>query len=277
MNIINSSDQFDLIPQYLANDGYVVLKQIFSTQELLELYDLYNSDIFLKFSQSMSSYALPNAAHIFRELDSIVCHPKLHHALSYAFNHNPYAFTSHSDLHLNTVAGWHKDDGKGSYFPNNVDYFSSNLCKVYKIGIYLQDASTLGGLTVKKGSHNSGYSFFGLNYDSNHEEIYLPSILGDIVLFDVRITHKGHSNSKTNFYYRLLKRLSLVNDIKLNYQRRSFFFTFGLSNDFTHDFALTNMSRQVSQLNSTSFTSVPTELSNLLSSLKVDYFSDFLS
>jgi hypothetical protein len=269
-NIVSGSDQYHLIPEYLKADGYVLVRDIFSTEECQMLTKAIDGERSGKNEgQHGEKYVLPNAVHLLPELERYVSSKMLIEVMNHAFESKPYCFTSHSDVHVNTVSAWHKDDGKGKYFEGCDDYTKSSECQVYKVALYLQDCSSSGGLSVKAGSHASGYSLFGLDYDSDDPEVYIPSSPGDVILFDVRITHKGDSNATTGLSQRILRKLGLIKDKTLDYQRFAMFFSFGLENKYTYAFAKKNMERQIRELGSSQSSSIPVTLSTKLKSQNV--------
>ena len=270
VNIVSNADEYHLIPEYLKADGYAVIKGIYSAGECQKLTNTIKAERSSKpGSHSGDQYVLANAVHLLPALEDYVSSEKLINVLNHAFSSNPYCFTSHSDIHVNSVSGWHKDDGKGKYFEGCDGYTNSNECQVFKVALYLQNCSTSGGLSVKAGSHSSGYSQFGMDYNSDDPEVYLPSSPGDIVLFDVRITHKGDSNSTTALSDRILRKLRLLKDKTLDYQRFAMFFTFGLENKFTYVFSEKNMERQIKELGTDESISIPPSLSEKLKSQNV--------
>jgi hypothetical protein len=173
-------------------------------------------------------------------------------------------FTNHCDIHSGILSGWHKDDGmtamEGGYFGSPA--YHEDDCQVYKVAIYLQDhVVNTAGLSVRKGSHR----FADLN---EGPETYLKTRAGDVVVFDVRLTHSGQQDCipipivmnqiKTgqgfvnNIFGRQFSYSKLNNSLKFVYDRvagtkLSLFFTFGLPNDFTIKFSTNNMKRQVQQ------------------------------
>lgn len=98
-------------------------------------------------------------------------------------------FVSHSDLHLNIQAGWHKDrlSGNARKFEinNPWEIIGGDTMKIFKLITYFQDhTNNEDGLEVKIGSH----LYEDINYGIN-KRIY--SSAGDSILFDQRITHRG--------------------------------------------------------------------------------------
>ncbi|MGB8703289.1 MAG: hypothetical protein WCD18_28060 [Thermosynechococcaceae cyanobacterium] len=172
-------------------------------------------------------------------------------------------FTSHCDVHSGILSGWHKDDGmttmEGGYFGRPM--YNNPDCSVYKVAIYLQDhTQNKTGLTVRSGSHK---------YESlvQGDEVYLPTSVGDIVVFDVRLTHVGQQyivpviwlNSQIILLQKIFNKLvgiknsKIITLFKKNYDRIFFqekisiFFTYGLPNEYTKVFSQNNMKRQVMQ------------------------------
>ena len=99
------------------------------------------------------------------------------------------------------------------------------------------------------------------------EEIYLKTSPGDIVIFDVRLTHRGqymaipHTQWQKpfNFLKRgLHKTVGVAPSAterackniydRLAGDRLSIFFTYGAHNDYTRQFSINNMKRQLLQL-----------------------------
>lgn len=270
LNVVSDASDLNKISQYLSTDGYVIVKEVYTFDECERVKSIIkNEKRRAQLLDHSDKFILPNAAHLLPELSDVITSQKLLNVMQSVFDNQKFCFTSHSDIHINTVAAWHKDDGKGKYFEGKTDYFSSNSCKVYKIGMYLQDCVNSGGLTVKAGSHRTGYSKLGLDYNSDDPEIYLPSTVGDIVIFDVRITHKGDSDLSTNLVQRFLKKLGLLHDKVLDYQRFAMFFTFGLENEYTRIFSDKNMERQIHELKDDSSKTLPKALKHKLDAFQV--------
>jgi len=100
-------------------------------------------------------------------------------------------FIEHNDLHINRSVGWHKDrlNGKTRAFEKTNPWTSVNgeTMKIFKVNIYLQDHKIKkNGLIVKEGSHLSS----SMNAGSI---IPIESEVGDLVLFDQRITHQART------------------------------------------------------------------------------------
>ena len=96
-------------------------------------------------------------------------------------------FVGHNDLHLNRTVGWHKDrlNGEARKFEINSPWekVGGETMKIYKVNFYLQDHSDNNdGLTVRVGSHTTPDMGEG-------PIVQVRPRLGDIILFDQRITH----------------------------------------------------------------------------------------
>ena len=166
-------------------------------------------------------------------------------------------FTGHCDIHMNMLSGWHKDSGElyGGYFSG--DYFAAGDCQVYKAAIYLQKAGARDGLTVKPGSHKTE-AHAG-------ESCKIQNDIGDVVFFDVRISHTGQLPDPVETAMKAAGKLAtrgsridqepnwLFNAKEAYWKaigrrdRLSMFFTYGAANRFTTEFAIANMDRQTRQ------------------------------
>ena len=117
--------------------------------------------------------------------------PALQEILATCFSGGVWRFCGHSDIAVNrVVSGWHKDILNGAY----VNYMkrspwsagpSGESYQILKLGIYLQDHSAdASALQVVPASH--------LRPDlGTSGAIRLRPALGDAILFDQRITHRG--------------------------------------------------------------------------------------
>jgi len=150
-------------------------------------------------------------------------------------------FTGNCDIHQNKLGNWHKDLG----FSDD-DQFDGKDARIYKVGVYLQDQSEpYRAFQFRRGSHR----FSNLN---EGELDTMTSNVGDIIIFDLRLTHSGMFPSliekiiwrssrfvsiqkKQNPIGRVLKELYWkVMGVR---PRESIFFTFGPENAATDAFA----------------------------------------
>lgn len=117
--------------------------------------------------------------------------PILHTVLRTIFRETPYRFCGHSDVGINrVVAGWHKDILQGSYahYQKHSPWQplpSGETYQILKVAIYLEDhTDDDSALEVVPGSHvNPSIQPTGGRR--------LHPALGDVILFDQRITHRG--------------------------------------------------------------------------------------
>lgn len=245
--------------QALDDDGIFVVRNALSQAEIGELRDILLRQLprrGLRFSLGKTQ---PNAAEKVPELSFIFAHPRILTVVKQVLGETDVVFTGHCDIHMNMLSGWHKDSGEtvpGGYFTG--PYMTSADCRVFKVAIYLQDTGRRDSFTARLGSHRVTDLSVG-------KEISAQSRTGDIVVFDVRITHTGQRPDPVE---KGLKGLSLALNrgrrdredmawvwrVKALYwkligrrDRLSVFFTYGAPNTFTYDFAKANMSRQARQ------------------------------
>jgi len=106
------------------------------------------------------------------------------------FDGKPFRFCAHNDIGINRIVGWHKDRLNGAYSKYQTTPIWSKQGEeqheIMKVLIYLEDhPGGKDGLTVVPASH--------LRQDMGGTEaaISIESELGDVVIFDQRITHRG--------------------------------------------------------------------------------------
>ena len=264
--------------QALDDDGIFVVRNVLSPDEIGELRAILHRHLpqsGLRFSLGKTQ---PNAAEKVPELAFVFAHPRILSVLKQVLGESNVVFTRHCDIHMNMLSGWHKDSGEtvpGGYFVG--PYMTSPDCRVFKVAIYLQDTGKRDGFTARLGSHRETDLSVG-------EQVQAASRIGDIVVFDVRITHTGQLPDPVE---KGLKGLSLalnrrrreredpawVSRIKAYYwgligrrERLSVFFTYGAANQYTYDFAAANMSRQAREGAASGADGLPPTLSDALES-----------
>lgn len=153
--------------------------------------------------------------------------PGLQKVLGHVFAGEPFRFCSHNDIGVSRGVGWHKDRLNGSYREHEtVDLWSQSQGErheIVKVLVYLQDHSNNDdGLKLVPGSH--------LSRDIDTKKwIQLRPALGDVVIFDQRITHRG------------MEKQSRVPRILVS-------FGFGKNNVFTDNFERGTRARQRDQV-----------------------------
>jgi hypothetical protein len=241
----------------LIEDGFVVIPDVLSQAEIAQLRQQVQSILDEQGLPKSGGTVLPNAAAEAPSLSWIFAHARIIESVRAATALRELVFTAEADLHRNFVSGnWHKDTGEmmmeGGYF--GCDAMSSEDCRVYKVAIYLQDHLDTSGLTVRIGSTS--------NPDlSEGQERHLATRAGDIVLFDVRLTHRGICPT---LFDRVTTRLGDISPVdsstlaatirlwKYRAQRRpdrlAVYFALGAPNERSEIFAARNMRRQLQQL-----------------------------
>ena len=116
-------------------------------------------------------------------------------------------YLHHSDIHHNFRAYGYHDDTQIRHMSNPPSEYSfiegeSDVpYRCYSIAIYLQDHHDGGGLTVVEGSHKNAVSESHADPPSTisnrvrkteQQEINLASSLGDVIVFDARLFHRGN-------------------------------------------------------------------------------------
>ena len=246
------------IRKALQEDGVLVVKNAIASSDVDLLRKIVLNHLNQFGERLMLGKTQPNAAVAVKDMEFLFANKNIIDIYKRILGPNAVVFTGHSDIHKNLISGWHKDSGEsvGGYFEG--DYIAADDCTVYKVATYLQNTNVGDGLTVRIGSHRSKSLTEG-------KEVKLNLDRGDIVIFDVRISHVGRI---PNTVERLLKNCSrLANFGNRNRQdprlvswiaeklarlvgrkdRMSVFFTFGPPNKFTFDFSQNNMKRQNEQ------------------------------
>lgn len=238
----------------LRRDGAILVRGMLNPAEISQAREQVTARLVAGGERIQLGKTQPNAALLVPEIGWLVGHADIISVMR-ALLDDDICFTGHCDIHMNMLSGWHKDSGEalGGYFRG--DYFGADDCNVYKAAVYLQDATLEDGLTVRLGSHrHSGHD--GL-------EKHVDSKAGDVVFFDVRLSHVGqrpdavekaikavvrplrNSNRTEPAWATSLKELYWKAIGRRN--RLSVFFTYGQRNDFTVDFSKANMDRQHAQ------------------------------
>ena len=150
-------------------------------------------------------------------------------------------FLHHSDAHVDTLAGkgWHTDainnsDGRqGKKWKDDYvtkDYWSvvdgEKYC-VIRLAFYLQEHhNNSDGLFVVAGSHIK---------NQLTKELYIKTKLGDVILFDARLQHRGNNN------------------VKRGNKRAAIFWAMGRDNIFSQEHMAAAIARQKFQLDIESY------------------------
>ena len=236
----------NLLIKLLKKNFFIIIKNIISKKNINKSKKIIKKYFNKNGIKIINGKIQPAASNFIHKLDFIFGHKKILQILKIIFRNKKFIYTNHSDVQFNLASSWHKDSGEvyGGYFKG--DYFNDPKCKVYKIGIYLQNSGHKNeGLSVRIGSHR----FSDKNTGS---EVKIDTKKGDIIIFDVRLTHKGKKETKIEKILRLLQK-TLNNSflekylIKKKTNRYSIFFSFGKKNYQTKIFSMKNNLRQNEQ------------------------------
>ena len=175
----------------LETDGYFILQNVFTKNEI----NLYKNDI-LNYLENNKT--LKNARGIsipdfikkdeLKNVTNMKNNEKIHAVLKDIFNGN-YRFCSHNDIGINRIVGWHKDKLNGAvskYQINDIwKEFNGVKHEIVKVLIYLEDHSNDNdGLKLVPKSHV-------IRQINPKNYIQLKPSIGDVIIFDQRITHRG--------------------------------------------------------------------------------------
>lgn len=180
MNLVRSS-----IRGRMASDGYVVVPEVLSRDELQCLRRSLDGLFAARWVECDCGKVLSDGAGTCPELGWLFAHPGIVAAVREAIGRPEIVFTGNCNLHRNKLGNWHKDMGRvhGGYFQDDVHTLDE--CPIVKVGVYLQDHDRDGaGFRVRVGSQRVDDLRRG-------DETYAPTRAGDIILFDVRLTHAG--------------------------------------------------------------------------------------
>lgn len=181
-------------------EGYIVLENIFPNTELCQYkndiknYIKKNKCLFNSSGISIVDFVNNNELKHIGEMKN---NTKLIDSLNQIFNNKKHRFVGHNDIGINRIVGWHKDKLNNEYSKyETIDIWSKTTDnkehKIVKVLIYLEDHSQDNyGLKIVPGSH--------LKRELNASNyIQLNPKLGDVVIFDQRITHRGMDSHPPN-------------------------------------------------------------------------------
>jgi hypothetical protein len=255
----------DATRQQLEAEGYVVLPSFLEPGEIARLREIvggfFGRGNGVTFSLGRTQ---PNAAMEVPELAFLFTDRRVTGFFRQLFGKGGALFTGHCDIHNSMVSNWHRDTG-GAGHPYFEEPCFTDECRVYKMAFYLQDHVDGQGLTVRPGSHLADGA-------AARKEVSLTIRAGDAVVFDVRIEHRGREPKPleraiqrgARFAKRTAAQLSgrpetpgqpewtfhvreALDRMTGTQDRMSVFFTFGVDNRFSRQFARANMSRQLEQ------------------------------
>ena len=220
----------DLI--HLKENGYIIIKNFYNLEEIIKMrqISLHNmkikKNIFITGANTGSKPDFlrdPN----FKNIIPLLKLNDIHH-LMYEIFKAPFHLCSHNDIGLNRIVNWHKDTLNNQYKiyqKHNIwEEYNGEKHEIYKFLIYLQDHSNNNdGLQIIEKSH----LIPEININKSH--MHLKSNIGDVIIFDQRITHRGQEH-QNNLNDRILISIG-----------------FGKNNIFTKEFEEGTIRRQYDQ------------------------------
>ena len=168
-----------------TRDGFVIARGLLESAEIARL----RAALLDHFSRQWEPEGLgchqPRAALEIPSIGWIFSHPGIAATVKELTGSPTPVFTTNCDAHMNMLSWWHKDTGEGLGGCFEGDYFNRDTVRVCRAGIYLQDHETNShGLHVRTGSHHTK--------DLKHgPAVTLHTRAGDVVFFDIRLTHAG--------------------------------------------------------------------------------------
>lgn len=176
---------------FLDDYGFIIVEDIFSVDEITTL----KEETISYFARgngfsNEGGFAKPDwiADPKTKKIKEIVDKKNINKIISQLIGEE-VRFVGHNDLHLNRSVGWHKDrlnnEARRFELHHPWQIVDDQTMKIYKANIYLQDHSENNdGLIVIPGSHKTEELM-----PRGSKQIILRPKLGDLVVFDQRVTH----------------------------------------------------------------------------------------
>lgn len=169
----------------MAADGYWIARGLLDPDEVA----LLRHGLTAHFTEGWNWEGLgkhqPFASSLIPSIGWIFTHPRILDVFRSLTDSPRPVFPGNCDAHLNMLSWWHKDtsEGQGGCFEG--DYFARPELRVFRAGIYMQDhIDNAQGLHVRPGSHMTRSPLTG-------QAISLPTRAGDVIFFDIRLSHAG--------------------------------------------------------------------------------------
>lgn len=208
----------------IKEDGYVILTNVFTEDQIINFRNVIHRYCANKFKNIHGKSIIdPINKHPIKEINIIKNNTIINNALTEIFNTNDYRFCQHNDIGIDRIVGWHKDKLNGVYSNfQKIDIwntYQNQEHEIVKVAIYLQNHDTdMDGLRIIPKSHLN-------RHISIDNPIHIDIKIGDVLIFDQRITHRGPKNIQK-------KRRTLIS------------LGFGKNNIFTDQFQLGTEMRQ---------------------------------
>ena len=178
------SEEYVSVCQQIKEIGYAVLPNILTAEEALQYRRLVcdhfvNHGVIGKNCDKMERDALHRAPF----MKDLVTHPKIVE-VAQALIGSEFVYAHHSDLQYNKITNWHKDNRGANDYAVDAD---GEAYSIYKFAFYLEDHTHDNyALAVVPKSHLSPNL-------SVVDPVRLHPALGDMVVFDQRLTHNGYT------------------------------------------------------------------------------------
>ena len=186
----------------LKEYGYIIIKNFYKINEIIKMRKIILHNAFIKKNilfMGDNSGSKPDFLNDndYKQLIPLLKLNDIHHIMKEIFK-APFHLCMHNDIGINRIVNWHKDTLNNQYKiyqkKNIWDEYNNEKHEIYKVLIYLQDhTNNMDGLTVIEKSH----LIPEIIIDETNKK-YINSSLGDIIIFDQRITHRGQNNNHSN-------------------------------------------------------------------------------
>jgi hypothetical protein len=222
----------------IERDGYVLVRNLLLPEEIEILRDSLLAHFSEKFAYEGLGKHQANAAMHIPDISWLFSQTEIIDTFKELLGSDKIIFTSNVDAHMNMLSWWHKDisEGRGCF---KGDYFNYEDFRIYRVGIYLQDQPR-HGFSLRLGSHRS------ISLTSGEVE-YVSTLSGDVIFFDIRLTHAGQFADPIEYVMCRVARFfkcepfmyglkNIYQKIRLKPEKLSIFFTVGYPNQHTQDF-----------------------------------------
>ncbi len=167
----------------LETSGYLVLPAVFKGTEILAMREavltaVRTSPRFRPVEGGLRAY---RGLHTVPGLGRALLTDRLMAAMAALVETDTVLVTGECDVNIDVASDWHKDVNESW---NLGAAMFGDRWKVYKAAVYLQDLTATEALQIRPGSHRSRAQGHG-------GVVTLPVAAGDVVLFDVRVDHRG--------------------------------------------------------------------------------------
>lgn len=222
----------------LKNKGYITINNFYSITEIIKMRKIILYNMLIKknmLSLGNNSGSKPDFLKDknFKDLIPLLKLNDIHKIMKDIFN-APFHLCFHNDIGINRIVNWHKDTLNNQYkiyqTKNIWSEYNGEKHEIYKVLIYLQDHRTdNNGLTLIEGSH----LIPEIKIDNPKT---INNKIGDIIIFDQRITHRGQLNMNNTINNTINNRILIS-------------IGFGKNNIFTKEFEEGTIKRQNDQNN----------------------------